>query len=150
MRRRQSKEQELDLFTTRDFAVSSANQSGLLSRSQHPRRWALPKDLGSALQFLDDEQIHRLLNAVTEEAKRRGRRPANTKLGFAKADASAPQPPLKQAWSTGGRKREASLTKGQVKAVHAAFRAGVTPSRIARQFGLSQAQVRKALATDKT
>jgi hypothetical protein len=33
--------------------------------------------------------------------------------------------------------------------VLAAFKAGVTPSRIARQFGLSQADVKKALAFDK-
>jgi transposase-like protein len=40
------------------------------------------------------------------------------------------------------------LTKGQVNAVRAAFKAGVTPSRIARQFGLSQSDVRKALSSD--
>jgi hypothetical protein len=40
----------------------------------------------------------------------------------------------------------AELTQGQINAVRAAFNAGVTPSRIARQFGLSQSQVRKALS----
>jgi hypothetical protein len=43
----------------------------------------------------------------------------------------------------------AALTKGQVNAVRAALKAGVTPSRIARQFGLSQSDVRKALSSDK-
>jgi predicted transcriptional regulator len=43
---------------------------------------------------------------------------------------------------------EVSLTQGQVNAVRAAFKAGITPSRIARQFGISQANVRKALAGD--
>ena len=33
--------------------------------------------------------------------------------------------------------------------VRAAFKAGITPSRIARQFGLSQSDVRKALAGDE-
>jgi len=37
------------------------------------------------------------------------------------------------------------LTQGQVNAVRAAFKAGVTPSRIARQFGLTASQVRDAL-----
>jgi hypothetical protein len=41
-----------------------------------------------------------------------------------------------------------SLTRGQINAVQAAFRAGVTPTRIARQFGLSQSDVRKALVSD--
>jgi hypothetical protein len=40
------------------------------------------------------------------------------------------------------------LTRGQVNAVRAAFKAGITPSRIARQFGISQSNVRKALASD--
>jgi hypothetical protein len=44
---------------------------------------------------------------------------------------------------------EASLTSGQVNAVRSAFRAGITPARIARQFGISQSNVRKALAADE-
>ena len=34
--------------------------------------------------------------------------------------------------------------------MRAAFKAGVTPTRIARQFGLSQADVRKVLSSDET
>jgi hypothetical protein len=41
-----------------------------------------------------------------------------------------------------------SLTRGQVNAVRAAFRAGIKPSRIARQFGISQSDVKKVLASD--
>jgi transposase-like protein len=37
---------------------------------------------------------------------------------------------------------------GKLNAVRGAFKAGVTPSRIARQFGISQSDVRKALASD--
>jgi predicted DNA-binding protein (UPF0251 family) len=40
------------------------------------------------------------------------------------------------------------LTQGKLNAVRAAFKAGITPSRIARQFGISQSDVRKALASD--
>jgi hypothetical protein len=39
-----------------------------------------------------------------------------------------------------------SLTTGKLNAVRAAFKAGVKPSAIARQFGISQCDVRKALA----
>jgi len=42
------------------------------------------------------------------------------------------------------------LTRGQVNAVRAAFKAGVTATRIARQFGLLPSQVRKALLPDET
>jgi hypothetical protein len=40
------------------------------------------------------------------------------------------------------------LTRGQINAIRAAFKAGIKPSMIARQFGISQSDVRKALATD--
>ena len=39
-------------------------------------------------------------------------------------------------------------TRGKLNAVRAAFKAGITPSRIARQFGISQSDIRKALASD--
>ena len=41
-----------------------------------------------------------------------------------------------------------SLTRGQVNAVRAALKAGIKPSQIARQFGISQSDVRKVLASD--
>ena len=41
-----------------------------------------------------------------------------------------------------------SLTTGKLNAVRAAFKAGVKPSAIARQFGISQSDLRKALAQD--
>jgi predicted DNA-binding protein (UPF0251 family) len=40
------------------------------------------------------------------------------------------------------------LTPRKMNAVRAAFKVGVKPSQIARQFGLSQSDVRKALASD--
>jgi len=43
---------------------------------------------------------------------------------------------------------DVSLAQGKLNAVRAAFKAGITPSRIARQFGISQSDVRKALASD--
>jgi DNA invertase Pin-like site-specific DNA recombinase len=41
------------------------------------------------------------------------------------------------------------LAQGKLNAVRAAFKAGVKPSRIAREFGISQADVRKALTSDE-
>jgi DNA-binding NarL/FixJ family response regulator len=41
-----------------------------------------------------------------------------------------------------------TLTQGQVNAVLATFKAGIAPSRIARQFGISQSDVRKVLASE--
>ena len=39
------------------------------------------------------------------------------------------------------------LTLAKLNAIRAAFKVGVAPSRIARQFGISQSDVRKALAS---
>ena len=88
---------------------------------------------------MDDVEIDALLAAVTTEAERRGRRPPDPKEKRV-ADAK-PQRRLEAAQDGAG-----SLTTGKLNAVRAAFKAGVKPSAIARQFGISQSDVRKALA----
>jgi hypothetical protein len=93
-------------------------------------RYVLPKDLEAAIKRLDDQQLERLTSAVLEERTRRKRLslPRNQQQRL-----EAESPP-------------ASLPQGKLNAVRAAFKAGVTPARIAREFGLSQADVRKALS----
>ena len=97
------------------------------------RRHVLPKDLPAAIKQLDDQELDRLQAAVLAEQKRRGRKPAVSV-------------------ETPGKLRiEAAvihLTPGKLNAVRAAFKVGVKPSQIARQFGLSQSDVRQALASD--
>ena len=117
-------------------------------------RYVLPKDLSNALQQLDDLELDRLVAASRHEQQRRGRpmisapeiRPTThispgeltSKLSVAKDSRSErlqlPQP-------------KGTLKQGQVNAVLAAFAAGIAPSRIARQFGLSQSNVQKVLAS---
>jgi hypothetical protein len=102
----------------------------------------LPKDLAGALKRLDDREIDALLAAVATEAERRGRLAAQRSKGRFTASAKAQ---THQAPSEDG---AGSLTTGKLNAVRAAFKAGVKPSAIARQFGISQSDVRKALATE--
>jgi predicted DNA-binding protein (UPF0251 family) len=80
----------------------------------------------------DDQELDRLLAAVLAEQKRRGR-PAESVVpaGKLRIETAA-----------------IHLTPGKLNAVRAAFKAGVRASQIARQFGLSQSDVRKALASD--
>jgi hypothetical protein len=101
--------------------------------SEQERRHVLPTDLPSAVKHLDDEELDRLLAVTLAEARRRGRRSPPTDKPSPKRQPGAVA---------------VSLTRGQVNAVRAAFKAGITPARIARQFGLSQSDVRKALTTD--
>lgn len=102
-----------------------------------PPRHVLPKDLAGALKRLDDAEIDALLSAVTAEATRRNRLPSTTTKERAAQLGPAPTDHL-----------AGSLTKGQLNAVRAAFKARVKPSAIARQFGISQSDVRKALASE--
>ena len=101
-------------------------------------RYLLPKDLAGALKHLDDTEVDTLLAAVTSEAQRRGRLPSGS-------TSRAPASSTKRQPTNDG---EGSLTKGKLNAVRAAFKAGVKPSAIARQFGISQSDVRKAPATE--
>jgi len=88
-------------------------------------------------------EIDALLGAVTTEAERRGRRPLSPAKEKPAADA---KPQRRQAASEDG---AGSLTTGKLNAVRAAFKAGVKPSTIARQFGISQSGVKKALLQDE-
>ena len=96
--------------------------------------YGLPTNLPSALRHLDDDQLERLLAAVLAERQARG----GKKLPV------PDEPPRKK------RIKEVSppLAQGKLNAIRAAFKAGVRPSRIARQFGISQSNLKKALASD--
>jgi hypothetical protein len=109
-------------------------------------RHVLPRDLSNALPQLDDVELDRLFAATRHELQRRGRLPANapaiqpiTNVGAAMEKSSERQRPDAPT---------VALTQGQVNAVRATFKAGITPSRIARQFGISQSDVRKVLASE--
>ena len=104
------------------------------------KRHLLPGDLAGALKRLDDVEIDALLAAVTTEAERRGRRPPDPAKEKRMTDA---KPQRRQDVAEDG---AGSLTTGRLNAVRAAFKAGVKPPAIARQFGISQSDVRKALA----
>jgi len=90
----------------------------------------LPEDLVGSLAILSEQDFERLRGAVAEEAVRRGR-------------VISPDPASKK------RERRTPTTEGVTAAkanvVRAAFKAGVKPLAIARQFGLSPALVRELL-----
>jgi hypothetical protein len=109
--------------------------STIIPKADPRPRHVLPRDLPSAIKHLDNQELDRLIAAARAEQKRRGTKPV-------------------VAESTPVRKQRlelvcVSLTTGKLNAVRAAFRAGVKPTLIARQFGLSDADVRGALASDE-
>jgi hypothetical protein len=138
MGRKDIEDRTPDLFATEEVGGPPSHKVGDV-KARRPRRPALPKDLATAIKYLNNGDLDRLLQAASEEAKRRGRLIPNPDTPN-RIDPRSTEPSLKQTLPT--RQRQArtpaiSLTRGQINAVRAAFKAGVTPSRIARQFGLS-------------
>ena len=101
----------------------------------------LPDDLVSCLRQLADADLERLQSAVVNEVARRG----------------PPTPPLRRAsdpsdererrvrTSAAPKPDSPSVTAGKANAIRAAFRAGLKPATIARQFGVPQSVVRQVL-----
>ena len=101
---------------------SPLRSSGPASReteaAQSPR-YILPKDLDVAIRHLDDQQLDRLVSIALEERARRKQPPV----------------PEKSRWKRNAEAVSPRLPQGKLNAVRAAFKAGVTPVRIAREFG---------------
>jgi hypothetical protein len=95
--------------------------------TESPQRYVLPKNLRNAVKHLSDGELELMHAATLEEMKRRG--------GTPKGIAAESPPTEKRRYVDIA---DVPLTRGQV-----------TPSRIARQFGISQSNVRKALASDE-
>jgi hypothetical protein len=146
-----------DLFSMDAVRDASAPPQATADATAEPKpqRHVLPKNLRNAVKHLSDGELDLLHTATFEELKRRGRLP---EIG-ADAEQSSRRPlnlltkRLPPTGKTSHRRQadfpQVSLTRGQINAVRAAFKAGITLSRIARQFGISQSNVRKALATDE-
>ena len=118
-------------------------------------RHVLPRDLSKALKQLDDRDLERLFAATRHELQRRGRsltttpviRPT-TRVATERRTSDQSMPTEESPERRQPDEPNVALTRGQVNAVRAAFKAGITPSRIARQFGISQSDVRKVLASE--
>jgi hypothetical protein len=151
MSRRRTDDPTPDLFSPEHVGQRSRDQisADVTVTQKSTGRLILPRDLRKAITYLDDRELQRLFDAVVEEVRRRGLParfdPEQAKWG--RAAKPSPSQARTERLSPGHASTTAQLTSGQVKAVRAAFRAGITPLRIARQFGLSQADVRKALTS---
>jgi hypothetical protein len=152
MGRDRSEQTSPDLFSTdavQDASTPPPPATKDATTQPEPQRHVLPKNLRNAVKHLNDEELDLLHAATLEEKKRRGRLQPNVEADSAQTSHHTKRSPIKDKISEPRRVAETTLTLGQINAVRAAFRAGITPARIARQFGISQSNVRKALATDE-
>jgi len=127
MGRESSPEANRDLFSPAKVEETS---SPSVIPSEQKRRHVLPKDLPNAIKHLDDQDLDRLLAVAAAAIKQPDHRTVLL--------SNAPISP----WAAG------SGGNGLPNAVRAASKAGVKPSLIARQFGLSRSDIRKVLAMD--
>src|SRR5438045_1733554 len=112
-------------------SVSQNERDSLPLQADEPAREApstyqLPRNLPNALSHLDDDQLERLLSAVNVEFERRGKKASIRQKIERKPGVEDGAPPL---------------AFGKLNAIRAAFKAGAKPSAIAKQFGVSQADV---------
>jgi hypothetical protein len=127
-----------DLFSaisTREHASASGYSSPQPTASHANTtapslRHILPKDLPNAITALTDKELDQLSAAILIEQQRRGKKPPSNE-NVQKRRVKDVCPPM---------------SVGKMNAVRAAFKAGLKPSQIARQFRISLADVRKALA----
>jgi uncharacterized protein (DUF433 family) len=136
-----------DLFSTETVRDGSPSPIKPIPATQiaadaSSHRHVLPKNLRTAVKHLSDAELDLLHATTLEEMARRGRLPPTdqTTNRSSRTDKSLPKRQVGAA--------TVSLTRGQVNAVLAAFKAGIKPSLIARQFGISQSDVRKVLTMD--
>jgi len=134
MGRDPAEQKALDPFPT---AESPAAGAKIETTSQ---RYVLPKNLRNAVKHLSDGELDLMHAATLEELKRRGRTPKNVE---ARPDLTKIQSP--PGGATKLNTAEVPLTRGRLNAVRSAFKAGITPSRIAREFGIPLSDVRHRL-----
>jgi hypothetical protein len=145
-----------DLFST-DGVKAAVPSSPTMDAAKEAaevasRRHILPKNLRHAISQLSDGELDELFEAAFDEAKRRGRLPRSVRTDVTPSALRPSEMTTKRSPPTAKRRQVenagVTLTRGQVNAIRASFKAGITPSRIARQFGVSLSNVRKALRAD--
>ena len=113
------------MTANREDTSSSPRSLPIAGPESDTPRHVLPKDLPN----LTDQELDQLYAAVLIEQEQRGRKPPSNE--------NARKPQVQEV--------SVPMSTGKINAVRAAFKAGVKPSQIARQFGISQIDVRKAL-----
>ena len=124
-----------NLFSTEppreQAALTPTPLTSAVENSATSSRHILPNDLPAAIKHLSDQELEQLQTAVMVEQQRRGKKPTLPKAESKRTGL----PPT-------------TLTVGKQNAVRAAFKAGVTPGKIAKQFRISQSDVRSVIANE--
>jgi hypothetical protein len=146
MRRRGSKRETPDLFSHPAASALTPITPG----SALTAPVLLPGDVEGSLARLSEADFERLRAAVSKEAVRRGGpAPEPPQRASAQAERGTRSAIRVKVEADEGRARAQAVTAARGNAIRAAFRAGLKPPAIARQFGVSQATVREVLQTER-
>jgi hypothetical protein len=105
---------------------------------------ALPRDLATALRYLEDSELHRLQAAVETEIARRKRSTSigGTDKGSAPHTSRSVSSPIEAA-------KIAEIPGGKANLIRASFEAGLKAPTIARTFGVSLSVVNRVIRPTK-
>lgn len=142
-----------DLFS---FAPKDADETRsptpAVKTVQSCPRFLLPENIDKALSFLEAADLERLREAIERQCKQRGLTETsghNNKIADKVPAKPGMAAPTRLAAKPAKAKGEPiALTPSKINAIRAAFKAGVKPTLICRQFGVSQTAVRQALMED--
>jgi hypothetical protein len=117
------------------------------TKAPSPAGVTLPGDLSGSLKYLDDAQLQRLCEAVTEEIDRRNKtarrnQPANL-AGYSEARSRGKSATHRN--NRGGGSEE--IPEGRANLIRASFKAGIKPAAIARMFRISRSLVNRVLSS---
>ena len=125
-------------------AVYTSPGSGPDRREKRPGI-ALPADLGRSLRLLDNAQLDRLMKAVADEVRWRGR---NSLDRPSVAGRSARPVPAKMAQAKPSEPdNAATVTSGHQRLILAAYKAGLKPAAIAKEFRVSRSTVQNVITS---
>jgi hypothetical protein len=137
-----------ELFTTAPESEPTTRRSTVSAEALIERRYILPKDIGTSLLYLSEDELNRLARTVNEELARRNLlvvpKPST-------GPETKPKRPVVLADKNIGKRPTSGtdappLTQSRINAIRAAFKAGVRPSTIARQFGVSRSAIQQTLS----
>lgn len=108
----------------------------------------LPADLGRSLRLLDDDGLDRLMKAVIEEARRRGRN-VPERASSARRRAERPGPVKTPGTKARAADEAAPAMPGQERLILAAYEAGLKPAAIAREVRVPRPTVQRVISSAK-
>ncbi len=135
-----------DFFASGSDADTQSKRLAPGEKSSATLPYLLPVDLPKALSWLSNAELEALGIAVGEERRRR----ILTEAGAATVAEESGEPNSARSPKAAEPRVEKAverprMTSTRIKAIRAGFKAGVKPSMLARQFGVTLAAIREAL-----